>query len=72
MVAGAAVLTADWFARHGLSAKAELRVMKTEVAITTVKLQRLIAWCSSIAQPFFEMWDFIVAQLIPGRGGLRV
>jgi hypothetical protein len=46
--------------------------MTTAVVITVGSLAKADRLVFIGAQPFFEMSDFIVAQLIPGRGGLRV
>jgi hypothetical protein len=55
------------------SVKAQLRAMKTTVVITAGNLAKADRWSVFIgAQPFFGDVGFIVAQVIPGRGGLRV
>src|SRR3954470_8690808 len=66
-------MVTDYFAGADLRRRRTSGLLKMPSLSRLENSDRLIAgWCSSVLQPFFEMSDFIVAQLIPGKGGPRV
>jgi hypothetical protein len=66
-------MVTDYFAGSDLRRRRTSGLLKMPSLSRLESSDMLIAgWCSSVLQPFFEMSDFIVAQLIPGKGGPRV
>jgi hypothetical protein len=72
MVTGAAVLDGAGCCAWAV-VNTQIRILKIANAVSTGNFVKADRWLRFIdSQPFLEMWDFIVAQLIPGRGGLIV